>query len=65
MNVATLAAVAVSANTALTRQEASVSAVKQTIENHTQAAVSLTQQVTDQAKAAAASASAGSVNIVI
>jgi len=60
-----LAALAVTANTAQARQDVSVAAVKQTIENHTQAAVQLTQQVTEQAKSAAQTASAGGVNIVV
>lgn len=64
MDVSTLAAYSVGMAQGMQKQEASVAMTKQAIEGNTAAAKMLSEQVTEQAKAAAAAA-AGGINIKV
>lgn len=64
MDISSLAAYGVGMMQGMQKQEANVAMTKQAIEGSTQAAKMLSEQVADQAKAAAAAASGG-VNIKV
>lgn len=64
MDIAGLAAMGVGMQMAQQKQDFSVQAVKAAVENKTQAAQVLTEQVTEQAKAAAGTATAGRIDII-
>lgn len=64
MDIASQAALGLSMQMAAQKQDFSVSAVKMAMDNKTQAAQVLTDQVTEQAKAAAATATAGKIDII-
>lgn len=64
MDVSTLAAYSVGMAQGMQKQEANVAMTKQAIESNTAAAQMLSEQVADQAKAAAAAASGG-INIKV
>ncbi len=65
MDLGSLAALAVSTNSAMAQQEVSVAMTKMAMESQTQAAVQLTDQVTDAAKAAAQAASSHMVDVIV
>lgn len=64
MDVSTLAAYGVGMMQSMQKQETNVALTKQAIESNTAAAKMLSEQVVDQAKAAAAAA-AGGINIKV
>ncbi len=64
MDIAGMAALGVGMQMAKQQQQFSVEAVKMAVENKTAAAQVLTDQVTEQAKSAAAAATAGKIDII-